>query len=116
MTPSTRRSALGRPTAVGAGLAGLLIVADFGGSRGTLSPGDAATAHAPIDSASRACDGEREEVIDLRCERCHDPGNMDRLSNASHAPAGERRLAEGRTGAIAGVRDLPHRSPRSHAQ
>lgn len=75
-----------------AGMAGLGIVAALMGlyvlgAARFLSPGDLAAEHASIDLECAQCHNSglvSGGVIGLRCERCHDIGASDRLTNPAH--------------------------------
>lgn len=71
--------------AAGVILFAVLIAAYVAGAPRFVSPGNVATAHAPIDLRCVQChDTRRNDVVDLRCERCHDPGASERMTNAAH--------------------------------
>jgi len=75
-----------RVVSIGGGtvLLGSLVAAYLVGATRLVSPGDVATAHAPIDAQCEQCHAPRSGVADLRCERCHDPAGSERLTNAAH--------------------------------
>jgi len=71
----------------GAALAGLLLLHALGW-RGSASPGAVASAHAAFESRCEECHTARAGVVDVRCQRCHDPSGAGRLTNAAHVLVG----------------------------
>jgi mono/diheme cytochrome c family protein len=83
--PGSGRRLLVLSIAGGVALFAGLVAAYVTGAPRFVSPGDVATAHAPIDLRCVQCHDTRlRDVVDLRCERCHDPGGSERMTNAAH--------------------------------
>ena len=69
----------------------LLLVgvgAYFAGWTEAASPGPVAAAHAGLSANCAECHQARAGVVDLRCERCHDPLDSRRYSSAAHVLTG----------------------------
>ena len=66
---------------------GLLLLHALGW-RGSVSPGAVASAHAAFESRCEECHTARAGVVDVRCQRCHDPSGAGRLTNAAHVLVG----------------------------
>lgn len=49
-----------------------------------LSPGKLSEHHAKMDGECAQCHQARTDVVDLRCERCHDPAQTLRMSHGAH--------------------------------
>ena len=71
----------------GAALLGLLLLHALGW-RGSASPGAVASAHAAFEPRCEECHTARSGVVDVRCQRCHDPSGAGRLTNAAHVLVG----------------------------
>lgn len=68
----------------------LLVGTYFAGARRSISPGPVASVHAPFNHDCVQCHTEGQNVADLRCERCHDPGGVDRMTHGAHVFLGSR--------------------------
>ena len=81
-----------RLSLVSAAAAGALLLvgvgAYFAGWTEGASPGPVASAHAGISSNCAECHQARVGVVDVRCERCHDPLDSRRFSPAAHVMTG----------------------------
>jgi hypothetical protein len=69
----------------------LLLVgvgAYFSGWTEGASPGPVSSAHAGLSSNCAECHQARTGVVDLRCERCHDPLDSHRFGSAAHVLTG----------------------------
>jgi hypothetical protein len=81
-----------RLSMISAAIAGGLLVVGFGayfaGWTEGASPGPVAAAHAGVSSNCAECHQTRAGVVDLRCERCHDPLDSRRFGSAAHVLTG----------------------------
>jgi c(7)-type cytochrome triheme protein len=72
--------------------AGALLLVGVGayvaGWAEAASPGPIAAAHAGLSANCAECHQSRVGVVDLRCERCHDPLDSRQFSSAAHVLTG----------------------------
>jgi c(7)-type cytochrome triheme protein len=81
-----------RLSMLSAAAAGALLLVGVGayvaGWTEAASPGPVAAAHAGLSANCAECHQARVGVVDLRCERCHDPLDSRRYSSAAHVLTG----------------------------
>jgi c(7)-type cytochrome triheme protein len=81
-----------RLSMLSAAAAGALLLVGVGsyvaGWTEAASPGPVAAAHAGLSANCAECHQARVGVVDLRCERCHDPLDSRRFSSAAHVLTG----------------------------